>query len=298
MVFKKERLSFTGHDSFHCRSFWLKKGVDFVQNEGIFNDNAVIDLGVGRNMVSAVRYWLKCFGMTDEQDFLQPIARQIFDDTEGYDPYCEDKGTIWLLHYLLVTTGRASIYNLVFNLFRKERIEFTKEQLIANIENYCRLQDFTVQRSSLERDADVFLHNYHHKPSLKNSISETMSGVLQELNLVEYVGKSETKEVYKIESQDRPDLPALIVLLGINQQLKGNVSISFQELLNGMDSVGSVFALNATGLMTKIEALLDIFPQDIVFTDDGGIRLLQFKKQFSDSDILNQFYESESVAFG
>lgn len=127
---KKEKLSFTGHDSFHCRSFWLKKGIDFIQNNGQFNDNAVVELGVGRNMVNAVRYWLRCFDMTDEQDNLNDIARQIFDNTEGFDAYVEDKGTMWLLHYLLVTKGRASIYSIVFNQFRKERIEFSKEQLI------------------------------------------------------------------------------------------------------------------------------------------------------------------------
>lgn len=295
---KKEKLSFTGHDSFHCRSYWLKKGVDFVQNGEQFNDEAVTKLGVGRNMVNAVRYWLRCFGLTDEQDILQPNAKAIFDYREGFDPYFEDKGTVWLLHYLLVTTRRASIYPIVFNHFRKERIEFSKKELVDYLRIYCNFQDFTVHESSLERDADVFLHNYFHKPSLKNSIEETMSGILQELDLVEYVGKNEGKEVYKIESQERTDLPALVVLFGIIRQLKGNTSISFQELLNGLDSVGSVFAFNANGLMLKIEEILELFPQEIVFTDDGGIRLLQFKKQFSESDILNRFYASEPIAFG
>jgi Protein of unknown function (DUF4007) len=294
---KKEKLSFTGHDSFHCRSYWLKKGYDFVQDNGQFNDNAVVELGIGRNMVNAVRYWLRCFGLTDEQDAILPIAKAIFDDRGG-DPYGEDKGTIWLLHYLLVTTRRASIYAIVFNHFRKERIEFSKKELIDYLRMYCNAQDFTVHESSLERDVDVFLHNYFHKPSLKNSIEETMSGILQELDLVQFVGKSDGREVYKIESQERIDLPVWVVLFGIIRQMKGNASISFQELLNGLDSVGSVFAFNANGLMLKIEEVLALFPQDIVFTDDGGIRLLQFKKQFSESDILNQFYASESVAFG
>jgi Protein of unknown function (DUF4007) len=295
---KKEKLSFTGHDSFHCRSFWLKKGYDFVKDGGQFNDNAVVELGVGRNMVNAVRYWLRCFGLTDEQDNLQQIAVNIFDDNEGFDAYCEDRGTIWLLHYLLVTTRKASIYPIVFNQFRKERIEFSKEQLTEYLMVHCKHHDFTVKESSLERDSDAFLHNYFHKPSVKNSIEESMSGILQELDLVIHIGKSSGIDYYKIENQERRDLPALIVLFGIVRQLKGGLSISFQELLNDMDSVGSVFVLNATGLMKKIEQVLEIYPEDIVFTDDGGIRLLQFKKQISELDILNKFYASESVAFG
>jgi hypothetical protein len=144
---KKEKLSFTGHDTFHCRTYWLKKGFDFVENGGTFNDEAVVDLGVGRNMVNGIRFWLKSFGMTDENDILQEKARLIFDDREGYDPYCEDKATVYLLHYLLVTTRRASIYSLVFNRFRKERVEFTKAQLFDFLRKYCGQQGFTVQVS-------------------------------------------------------------------------------------------------------------------------------------------------------
>lgn len=146
---KKEKLSFTGHDSFHCRSYWLKKGYDFIKDGGQFNDNAVVELGVGRNMVNAVRYWLRCFGLTDEQDKLQQIAMAIFDD-RGYDPYCEDKGTVWLLHYLLATTHKASIYQIVFNQFRKERIEFSKEQLADYLKTYCKQQDTTIHDSSID----------------------------------------------------------------------------------------------------------------------------------------------------
>jgi Protein of unknown function (DUF4007) len=293
---KKEKLSFTGHDSFHCRSFWLKKGYDFVKDGGQFNDNAVVELGVGRNMVNGVRYWLRCFGLTDEQDNLQPVAINLFDDVEGFDAFCEDRGTIWLLHYLLVTTRRASIYPIVFNQFRKERIEFSKEQLADYLKTYSKHHDFTVKDSSLERDSEVFLHNYFHKPSVKNSIEESMSGILQELDLVIHIGKSSTIDYFKIENQERTDLPSLIVLFGIIRQMKGGLSISFQELLNDVDSVGSVFALNAIGLMQKIEEIIDIYNGDIVFSDDGGIRLLQFKKNISELDILNKFYASEFIA--
>ena len=151
--------------------------------------------------------------------------------------------------------------------------------------------------TSIDRDIDVFLRNYVRKSQGKN-IEENLSGILQELTLVEKTGKYDSEDLYKIESSERADLPALIVLFGIARQMRGSASISFQELLNGFDSVGSVFALNANGLMLKIEELLLLFPQDIVFTDDGGIRLLQFKKQFSEIEILTHYYEAQFVTVG
>lgn len=46
-----------------------KKGYDFVKRERNFNaPDAVIDLGVGKNMVSSIRFWLKSFGLYDGKD--------------------------------------------------------------------------------------------------------------------------------------------------------------------------------------------------------------------------------------
>jgi len=40
------QLTFSGHDTFHCRQFWLKKAFDFVSVGRNFNDiNAPLDLG-------------------------------------------------------------------------------------------------------------------------------------------------------------------------------------------------------------------------------------------------------------
>jgi hypothetical protein len=55
-------LKFSGHESFHCRPFWLKKGFDHIKSDQPFNDYAGIELGVGKNMVGSIRFWLKSFG--------------------------------------------------------------------------------------------------------------------------------------------------------------------------------------------------------------------------------------------
>ena len=77
---------FSGHESFACKSHWLKRGYDFVNAGNNFNDDeAVVHLGVGKNMVASIRFWLKAFGLLQE-DGLAPIAGYIFDDASGKDP--------------------------------------------------------------------------------------------------------------------------------------------------------------------------------------------------------------------
>lgn len=56
---------------------------------------------------------MRAFGMLDD-DGLTDIAHLIFDSNNGTDPFIEDLGTLWLLHYTLISTGEATLYRLFF----------------------------------------------------------------------------------------------------------------------------------------------------------------------------------------
>jgi hypothetical protein len=83
-------LKFSGHESFQCRNLWLKKGYDFLtqpeDKRKNFNDDlAVIDLGVGKNMVSSIRFWMKAFGIIDlENERPTWLAEYLFGEN-GWD---------------------------------------------------------------------------------------------------------------------------------------------------------------------------------------------------------------------
>jgi len=96
-----KKLTFSGHDSFPCRQYWLKKGFDFRKANKNFNSpDAVVDLGVGKNMVSSIRYWLRAFDMLDNKDEITPLGGNLLNDN-GWDPFLEDEASLWILHYLL-----------------------------------------------------------------------------------------------------------------------------------------------------------------------------------------------------
>lgn len=82
-----QKLTFSGHETFTCKQFWLKKGYDFLKKNKKFSSaDAVVDLGVGKNMVSAIRYWLKSFGLVDDKDYLNDINEYILGEN-GKDKY-------------------------------------------------------------------------------------------------------------------------------------------------------------------------------------------------------------------
>ena len=54
------KYAFSGHESFPCKTLWLKKGYDFVvQGKNFNNPDAVIDLGVGSDTGSESLVFVK-----------------------------------------------------------------------------------------------------------------------------------------------------------------------------------------------------------------------------------------------
>ncbi|MDZ7740467.1 MAG: DUF4007 family protein [Bacteroidota bacterium] len=161
------KMRFSGHESFPLRAFWPLKGYEFLADKKDFNQpESIVDLGVGKNMVSAIRFWLKSLGLTNEEENLNQIADYLFGNN-GKDPFLEDIGTIWLLHYSLIKTKHASLYNLFFNEFSRDRVIFTKENLEQFIKyKFHKSNDNGYNAKTISDDISVLLRNYV-RPTLR-----------------------------------------------------------------------------------------------------------------------------------
>lgn len=286
------KLSFSGHESFHCRSLWLKKGYDFIiMDKNFSNPDAVVDLGVGKNMVSAINYWMKSFGLIAKDNKLSEIANYLF-GKQGIDPYLENPASLWLLHYHLVKEKSASIYSLVFNEFRKKRIEFNKGHLQNFLKAKCEETKTNYTEATIQRDISVLLRNYIKPQKANKNLEDHFSGIFIELNLVEQLLKYDEKETewYRIENKERTDLPAEVLLYCILDNDQYDDSIVLDDILHGYNSIGNVFALTIKDILSKIEELTKS-KYKINFTDDAGIRLLQFKKKPNKWSVLKNYYE-------
>ncbi len=283
------KYSFSGHDSFHCRQLWLKKGFDFVIDGGNFNDDdAVIKLGVGKNMVSSIRYWLKAFNIIDGNDIPTNFGVKIFDDYKGYDPFLEDEASLWLLHYQLVKNGFASIYSIIFNELRKEKLFFNKETFVNYVFRIGESNPvLNFNENTVTKDFNVFANLYKNDPESRD-IEDSFSGILSEIELLKKEGKGKDEQYY-IENSERDNLPESIVLFAIIDNANYGNSISLNSLEFGFNSPGSIFAINRTGLMNKISDIVGDY-KEITFTDQAGIKELQFKNKADAYTILDQYY--------
>jgi hypothetical protein len=291
------KLQFSGHDSFICKHFWLKKGYDFIDKGKNFNDErAVVDLGVGKNMVTAINYWLKAYGITDSSNQITKLGHFLFNENNGRDPYLEDLGSIWLLHYSLIKSDKASIYNLFFNEFRKNKFSFTREQLLNFLLRKLEINEQkNVNANTLNSDISVFIRNYlnHRYRNVKTDVEEEFSNLFIDLQLMNSYQSENVQEKmvewYQVENDLRNDLPAEIVLFSILDNENYGNSISFKELQTGENSPGNIFALIEDGLLNKIERVVEIC-SDSTYTQSAGVRELQFKSKPDKWKILNEYY--------
>lgn len=295
------RLSFAGHESFTCKQFWLKKGVDFIKYESnsFANDQAVVSLGVGKNMVRAIRFWLRAFGVTNESDQITDLGDYLFSE-EGKDPYLESIGSVWLLHYYLVKTSRATIYDLVFNEFRRTKPEFRFDRLQKYIKRrFSEAGSKAYNENTVKRDIRVFLNNYlPPKFSKRSDIEDSFTGLLYELRLLKEIRKEDIvreQEVtyYTIQADHRDNLPWQVVLYAILDNPNFGATITFQDLYSSKNSPGSVFALSQEALYQKVQDICNERP-DCSYSETAGNRVLQISKALKSANkittILDEYY--------
>lgn len=286
------KLTFTGHEAFHCRPLWLKKGYDFVKENKSFNEpSAVVDLGVGKNMVNAINYWIHSFGLSDKDYKLDKLAEYLFDE-EGKDPFLEDTASLWLLHYYLIKTNKASIYNLFFNEFRKERYEFNKPALKKFLIRKCEENSIQWNENSIERDIGVFIKNYE-RPKRVNTknLEDELFRLFPNLELISEIEKAGDNNLwYQIKTAERKEIPIEIILFIILDQYEDCKSVNFFNLMYYDNSIGSCLVITENGLYEKLQDLDENYG-GITFTDDAGIKELQIRDELDKWEILNNYYE-------
>lgn len=281
------KYTFSGHESFYCKSLWLKKGYDAVKAGLNFNSpEAVAVLGVGKNMVSSIRFWLKSFALVSE-DGVSTFADYIFDDETGKDPFIEDIGTNWLLHYHLVKIGFASLYHLTFLDFQREKKEFDVEQLLAFIKRKCNApeQKSAYNENTVKKDIKVLLQNYVSPADTKTI--EDFTALLIDLGLFKRVGKDKFVFTETRTSSIDPRI-VLFTLLDIRQE-SGNNTLSFDTL----QQVALTYGLSVAGLVEIIQNLVATYPELLAYTDNSGIKNVQFLQPIDSYTILDDYYSKK-----
>lgn len=156
---------FCRHETFHPRHGWLKKAYDKCkENPNIFSDDeAPVMLGVGKNMVRALKYWSLAFKLLRENKGCCYPTRfgDLLLSNNGWDPYLENPASLWLLHWgLLSSPCIAATWYFTFNVHK--RLNLDVSDVCNSLESWKAdiFPSHSVVKESLSKDINCMLRMY------------------------------------------------------------------------------------------------------------------------------------------
>lgn len=291
-------MKFRAHDTFFIRKGWLSKGMRCVANKpDVFisrDENPMDVLGIGANMVKALRYWLQVVGLTTEpnkgkrsQSFTD-LGRLIYE----HDTYIEELGTLCLLQYCLASQkDDATAWYFFFNEFSMS--EFSRENFVSALQKYIRMRDNETDYAirSLNEDfqciINTYLPRYKSNPT-KVSPENNIDCPFGELGLVDILNKR--KKTYKKSTPTSEMLNPYVILAVIVDNAGDRKEVSLNELLNAPCNIGKVYNLDS---ITMLDVLYRIEKLGLIkINRTAGLDVITIQEDLSFYDCVERFYAS------
>lgn len=309
MLHLTEKPSFGGHEKFAFRYGWLKKGTDAViENSIIFSqDQALVELGVGKNMVRSIRHWCLATNLLEEttgpgraRPLVPTLLTQKLLAPDGWDPYLEDIGSYWLLHWELASNKvRALIWHLLFAQYYVA--EFTRQQFAAYCVRELESADIFTTPKMIEREIDCCLRTYvaAARPHKKGVVSEdSLDCPLAELELLRFIASD---NIYSFIVGPKPTLPAQIfgyaLFLFLQPFANTRRAIAIDDCLYSSGSPGQVFKLDENSLVVYLEELEMMTKGKLRLQESVGLRQIYLDEGLIEHAVengytlLNYYYE-------
>jgi hypothetical protein len=281
--------SFARHETFHPRFGWLRKAVAESAKAGdVFTDEeATVKLGVGKNMVTAIRYWGLAFKILEQAanpdrprvplTVPSEFGKTLLGD-EGWDPYLEDAASLWLLHWKLLSAPcQAPVWWVTFNDFTP--IQFSETQLTMHVLELAAAAGWpAVAEASVKKDVDCLLRTYTVRRHGRQGLDDVLDCPFRELGLIEAAVGEEGRS-WRFVVGEKPGLPDEIVahaaLDFAAHSGEGARSISIARLTHDPGSPGAAFRLAETALFEALSRAASS-TDSIRVAEPGGLRQLLF----------------------
>ena len=266
------------HETFTPRYGWLKKGFDAVlKDPNIFKAvDAIERLGVGKNMVSSIRFWCQAFKLIrpNREGGYEPtkLGEKLLGES-GWDRYLEDEASLWLLHWQLFLPSLEGVsWSLAFN--KCNLLSFNIKELARVIKNHAQKYHrfATVSEKSFERDASCIIRMYYGSSDKDSEIDCPFT----QLGLIR---KADEKNYVSFNTAEKATLPPLIYAAVCfsylaNYVSSGQKTILLSRLTYDFNSPGAVFKLPESTVGNYLSRALDELNIDgVTITDSLGSQL-------------------------
>jgi hypothetical protein len=191
-----------------------------------------------------------------------------------HDPFFDDIGTLWFLHYVVGSDPRAIIWNRIINNVIPKQPRFTRERLRATFDD---------------------LREWFSDESIKKH-------VLKEINtfLDAYTNQSFARLVYLRPDGEwyglgyREPIPLLVLAASIahfrGDRRASDTAVAIPDLCSAPNSPGVVFQLPEEGLRAMLEELKN--QPDISLESRADLDQVRISTELTDIKLMKRYYDS------
>lgn len=269
---------FSGHETFPCRYAWLPKAYQaLAASPAALADeaSAMIELGVGKNMVRAIRFWVQVAGVaaSSPDGYLPtPFGDAVLGES-GFDPYLEDVRTLWLIHWQISSEHEEPLFAWDFLLNRWQSPEIDRDTVLRAFQREADRLNRPLSPVTLEQHFDTFLHSYFPTRGRKGEIQEdNLDCPLVELELIRKVGERRVDDsgrrepIFAFRREEKPEITPELFVYCVDdfwrRRHPSELTLSFREISVGRGSPGQLFKLPETDIRARLESIRD---------DSGGL---------------------------
>lgn len=291
-------MKFRAHDTFFIRKGWLSKGMKYVNaKEDIFiakDENPMDVLGIGANMVKALRYWLQAVGLTEEPATGRRVQRftSLGNSIFNNDRYIEESGTLYLLQYRLACNCEdATAWYYFFNEFNMS--EFSRDDFVTSLQSFIKMADSSenIAIRSLNDDFTCIINTYVPRYKTNPNRVSPESNIdcpFGELGLVDMLSKE--RKTYRKSIPVASSINPWIALAVIADRAGAQKEISLNELLTAPCNIGRVFNLDA---ITMLDVLYQIEQLgEVKINRTAGLDVVRIINDPTFQDCVEAYYAS------
>jgi hypothetical protein len=306
---RKYRIS--GHEKFPCRYSWLPKAVRGLSaNPKLFSneEEAMVDLGVGKNMVRSIRFWSQSAGVVASLKnggySLTKFGIALLGQN-GLDPFLEDIRTLWLIHWNLATDTQNPLLAWDFLLSRWQEPELVRSTVLSALAREGAKSVDKLSVVTLEQHFDTFIHTYVPTRGRKGEVQEdNLDCPLVELELILKVGDRELESsvgkrepIYAFRREEKPDITPEVFsycLYDFWQKRHGTEStLPLAEVAHGHGSPGRVFRLPEDDIRVRAEILERQRGGPFRYTESANLQQITRDVTVDPIELLKEIYSPE-----
>jgi hypothetical protein len=302
-----QNFRFSGHETFPCRYTWLPKAVrNLRENPALFanEDEAMVRLGVGKNMVRAIRFWADASEVTmpslKQGVFVSEFGNAVFGPA-GHDEFLEDIKTLWLIHWNLSTSATEPLFAWNYLLNFWHRPDFTRSEALAAFTQEAQRLGKKLSAVTQEHHFTTFLHSYVPTRSRKGEVLEdNLDCPLVELELLQNVGERPAAEsnrhepIYAFRVEDKPEISPDLFAYCLddfwNKSHSQEKTLSFRDIAVAEGSPGQVFKLPEHAIRERLESIEKDSSGKLLYQESAAFQQVIRAERSAPLQLLKRIY--------